>query len=63
MANDSKATETTETPKKVKKPKMYRTPEELDLYLRFAAYRMDAQEFQAKKRARYGEREGEKNNG
>ena len=59
MANDSKATDTNETPKKVKKPeRMRRTPEELDLFLRFQAYRLDAVAFQAEKRARAEEKNG-----
>ena len=59
MANDSKATATTETPKKAKKlERMRRTPDELDLFLRFQAYRLDAVAFQAEKRAREGEKNG-----
>ena len=59
MAENSKATEPTETPKKTKKTeKMRRTKDELDLFLRFQAYRLDAVAFQAEKRAREEKQNG-----
>ena len=52
MTNRSKKTEAITKPRKPNG--MSRTPEEIALYVRFEAYRLDAEKFNEEKRAKNG---------
>ena len=51
--NESKKNEPKNTPEK--RPRMRRTPEEIALYIRFEAYRLDAEKFNEEQRAKNGQ--------